>query len=104
MIDILNEDVIHPRQACPEPICRNPRTHKPAHISWFYRAMSGVRAVNGQIVKLEVVKTPSGFRTSRQAIHRFVQRLTNPQHLPTATRTRRHSIDAANQQLDAAGI
>jgi hypothetical protein len=107
VIDVFSEELIDLRRVCRESVFRNPNSNKPAHISSVYRhVLRGALAVNGDRVKLEVVKTPSGLRTSREAIQRFVERLTNP-GTSTAAPTpaaRRRAVAAANAELDAAGI
>jgi hypothetical protein len=107
MIDVLTEDLIDLRQVCREKPFRNARTGRPAHISSVYRhVMTGARAANGDRICLETVRTPSGLRTSREAIARFISALTDPD-LPTCTATpaaRRRQIDAACAELNSAGL
>jgi hypothetical protein len=79
MFDVLNEDLIDLRAACREKPFRHRKTGKPAHISSMYRhVMRGARAANGERVRLETVRTPSGLRTSREAVQRFIAALTDP--------------------------
>lgn len=105
MIDVLLEDLIDLRQACREKPFRNSRTGRPAHISSVYRhVMAGARAANGERIKLEVVRTPSGLRTSREAIGRFIATLTNaeaPAPARTTHRWRPHVEQACAELADA---
>jgi hypothetical protein len=105
MIDMLKEDLIVLRAACREKPFRHRRTGKPAHISSLYRhVMRGARAANGERIRLETVRTPSGLRTSREAIARFIQALTDPGlPLPTAAK-RRQAQEAAETELRRAGF
>jgi hypothetical protein len=108
-IDVLSEELVHLPQACREPAFRDPETRHPCHVSALYRYVQrGARAVNGQRVKLEVVKTPRGLATSRQAIQRFIERLSDPDangeiNAPT-TAARRRAEAAVDRELDEAGI
>jgi hypothetical protein len=107
MIDVFNEDLIDLRDACRAAPFRNARTGKPAHISSIYRhVLRGARAVDGQRIRLETVKVPGGLRTSRDAIARFIRRLTNPttSALAGASATRRRQIEIAERELREAGL
>src|SRR3954452_7840750 len=105
MIDPLIEDLIDLRQAGRQRPLRNSPTGRPCHISQAHRyVLHGARAVNGERVKLEVVKTPSGMRTSREAIVRFICRLTNPSAPIAAPQQRLRQIEAAEAELRAAGF
>jgi hypothetical protein len=101
VIDVFNEDLIDLRDACRSPAFRNPRTKKAAHVSQAYRWVShGARAADGNRVKLEVVRTPSGLRTSREAVVRFLQRLTCPASTaPEEQPARVRQIEAAVKEL-----
>lgn len=107
MIDVLTEEIIDFAQAAKIPVLRNRKSNKPCHIAQIYRyVQSGARAVNGERIKLEVVKHPSGMMTSVQAIGRFIERLTNPEippNKPTPSQ-RRRQIDVARQRLVACGM
>lgn len=107
MIDVFQEDLIDLRQACREPVFRNRLTKKPAHIASVYRyVMRGARAANGERIRLETVRTPRGMLTSREAIVRFIEALTNPDTpTPTPTSaTRRRQIEQAEKELAEAGM
>jgi hypothetical protein len=100
VIDALHDDLIDLRDACREKPFRHRRTGKPAHISSLYRhVMRGARASNGERIRLETVRTPSGLRTSREAIQRFISALTNPDLPPPTTASRRRQRDAAEHEL-----
>jgi Protein of unknown function (DUF1580) len=105
-IDIETETLIDLRAAATLPVFRN-RTGKSAHISSVYRfVMRGARAANGQRIRLETVRVPSGLRTSREAVQRFIAELTDPDHPIPAPRTaaRKRQIAAAENELVEAGF
>lgn len=107
MIDISTEQLIDLRRACREPIYRNPTSNKSAHISSVYRHVQhGARAISGERVRLEAIKTPSGLRTSREAIQRFIERLTDPAASGSGRSPahRRRAIEAAKTSLKLAGV
>ena|SRR5688500_2364988 len=107
MIDVFDEALIDLRDACREPPFRNARTGKPAHVSSVYRhVFRGARAVDGQRIRLEVVKTPSGLRTSREAITRLIAKLTNPTGSTpeTSPATRQRQVERAERELHEAGL
>ena len=108
MIDVFNEQLIDLRAACRLPAFRNPRTKRGAHVSQAYRWITrGARAVDGQRVRLEVIKTPSGMRTSREAIARFISKLSTPSPLtPEASLStrRRQQVECAVRELHEAGV
>ena len=109
MIDVLNETLLTPCQACREAPLKNPKSGRPCHPSAFYRYTThGAKAVNGERVKLETAKTPRGLVTSREAIQRFIDRLTNPGTedaghtlIPATTRRQQTAVD---RELAAIGI
>ena len=106
MIDLFREDLLDLRQACRLPPYLNPRTRRPPHLSAIYRHINhGARATNGERVRLEVVRTPSGLRTSREAVARFFEALTNrdPVTAP-APAARARQISRAESELSAAGF
>ena len=106
MIDIETEDLIDLRAACREPVFRQ-KTGKALHISGMYRhVLRGARDANGDRVKLETVRTPSGLRTSREAIGRFIAALTDPDSdIPTPVpAVRRKQIADAEAELAGAGF
>lgn len=106
MIDVINEALIDLTIASGEPALRNGRTGKSCSVSQVYRyAQGGARAVNGERVRLEVVKCPGGLRTSREAIARFIAALTDPDR-PVTTRTaatRRRESEKASRDLARSG-
>src|SRR4051812_46477396 len=108
MIDILSEDLIDLREACNERVFRNGRTGKAAHFSSIYRhALRGARAANGDRVQLETVRCPGGLRTSREAIQRFIEALTNPDKTSIGSRgsaRHQHSLQRAERELAASGL
>jgi hypothetical protein len=68
VIDVLNESLISPRELAKHPVFRNSINGKPAHVAAVYRAFHrGSRSVNGEYIRLDFVKCPSGLR-SEQAV------------------------------------
>lgn len=108
-IDTSTETLLDPRAAAADPVFRNARTGKPAALSKVYRAfLNGCRAADGQRVRLEFIRVPGGVRTSREAISRFVQALSDPDTAPSnVMRTparRAKPIESAERELKAAGM
>jgi hypothetical protein len=106
MIDVEAEALIDLRDAAKHPAFRQ-RNGKSAHFSSVYRWISrGARARNGARVILETVKLPIGLRTSREAIGRFLNALSNPcDPMPAPTSTaRRRLIEQAEKELTEAGM
>jgi hypothetical protein len=66
--------------------------------------MRGARAANGERVRLETILTPSGRRTSREAIARFIALLTNPDGRVPAAGARAKQVAAAEAELVASGF
>lgn len=107
MIDVEAEQLIPLAEARSHPALRNPRTGKPANPSTVFRhAIHGAKAVNGERIRLETVKLPSGLVTSSEAIVRFISRLTDPEgDIPTPTpKQRQRELAAASAELEAAGM
>jgi hypothetical protein len=112
VIDVIHEDLLSLNEACREKVFRNSATGKPIHFSQLYRyVLNGTRAASGARVKLEAVKTPGGLRTSREAIQRFIESLTNADpHAGSAPPPARSSlrrdkaIERAERELEAAGL
>jgi len=109
MIDVATETLLSFVQAAREPTFRDPKTGTPCHVSAVYRyATQGARAVNGARIRLETVKTPRGLMTSREAIQRLVERLTNPdaggECAAPARAARQREAARVDAELDAAGI
>jgi hypothetical protein len=104
-IDIFNESLLtfNEARALPVFLVRGRR----ASLNKMYRlAQIGSKNTNGERVRLETVQTPSGIRTSREAIERFIARLTNPDiDIPTPPPARRkEQIDNAVADLEAQGF
>lgn len=107
MIDILTEDLIDLRQACRLAVFKNAKTGRPAHIASMYRhVMRGARGAGGERVRLETVRTPSGLKTSTQAVQRFIAALTDPDADIPAPRSsqRQRELDQADAVLASAGM
>jgi hypothetical protein len=105
MIDIFVEDLMTFGAACREKVFCNPKTGKPAHISSIYRyALRGGRSSDGSRVQLETIKTPSGLRTSKQAIHRFVAAMSGSTAVETMSNDRTREIGQAESDLREDGF
>jgi len=107
MLDFETEELLDLATACREKCFRNPKTGKPCHIASMFRHVNrGAKAANGEKIRLETIRTPSGVRTSREAIRRFITALTNPDEplSPPRTAARRQQIAAAEIELQAAGF
>lgn len=106
-IDVIHETLVPLTNAGAHQFFRHPKTGKPAHKSKMFRLVQrGARAINGDRIRLEVIKSPCGFQTSLESIQRFAEALTDPDRpATTPTRgTRRKQIDAAERELSAAGF
>src|SRR5690348_16651826 len=106
MIDVNCEQLISPREATRHPVFQNAKG-RPGSLATVYRAINpGARSMTGERVRLETIKVPSGLRTSREAIARFIARLSDP-NTPSVIATavsRRRQAAAVDAALDAAGI
>ena len=107
MIDVLTEELIDFRQAAKTPPFRNSKTGKPCHIACLYRyVMLAAAHPTGNASGLKPFGHPSGQRTSREAIVRFIAALTSPDTpvpVPTSA-TRRRQIEQAEKELADAGM
>lgn len=106
MIDVNCEELISPREATRHPVFRNAQG-RPGSLAAVYRAFNpGARSVAGERIRLETIKAPSGVRTSREAIARFVERLSDPEPALKTISPNTHRLEAARADaaLDAAGI
>ncbi len=108
MIDVINSELLDAKEIAKlPPFVRN---GKAASRGTIYRILQrGARAINGKLIKLECVKTPSGIKTSREAVAEFVQRLTDPAVAPgtpraATPRQRAKRVEKAEAELSAAGI
>jgi hypothetical protein len=105
MIDIYVEDLIDLHNACHQTVFRHPKTGRPAHISSIYRyILRGGKAANGTRVRLEVIKAPSGLRTSKQAIQRFIAAMSNQEISVEPSPSRQKEIADAESELRSAGF
>ena len=107
MIDPFLEELIEPAEACRLRVFAHARTKRPLHLSGFYRYVTrGARGINGARVRLEVVKTPRGLRTSREAVARFISALTNPDTCVASapSSVRKREIEQAEVELREAGF
>lgn len=101
MIDPTTEDLMTLARAAKEPQFR--RDGKTPHLStvWRYAQCGAGR----NKTRLETIRTPSGMKTSREAIGRFIAALNDPGAVPVTSSPRRQAATAAaDRELDAAGI
>jgi hypothetical protein len=108
-IDISTENIIDLRDTAKMPVFRNARSGKAAHMSQLYRwtTGSGARAADGTRVRLATIRTPSGLRTSVEAVERFIHALTEGDGEPMSVRTsrqRQRAAEQAKRELAASGI
>jgi len=107
MIDPLTEALIDLKAACRLAPFRG-RDGRPCHIASMYRMLlRGAKGHDGQRVKLEVIRVPSGQRTSLEAVTRFVAALSGADAPPAnnrTTRRRQADISRAEAELAASGI
>lgn len=106
-IDVLAESLIDLPTAAREPALRNARTGRPCHLAQIYRYIQvGARSVTGERIRLPVVKTPSGLRTSREAVARWINELSDADRPapPIRTRARQAQQDRAERELADAGF
>lgn len=71
--------------------------------------LNGIRVTSGCRVKLEAVKLPGGWRTSREAVSRFLAALTDGHQqpavpLPSSPRRRSRSAEEADRKLREMGF
>ena len=100
MIDLNAEEPLTLREAARLPFLK--RNGRAPHFSQLYRwAKHGLRGI-----KLETATLPAGMVTTREAVLRFIQRLTNPLANPeTRTPTQRQrAIERVDRELREAGI
>ena len=93
---------------------RSSRTGRDLHVSALHRwARSGVDSVNGARVRLETLRLNGRLFTSREAMARFLARVSGAADVAgdhdvvrssAAASKRRRSQLAAERELDAAGI
>jgi hypothetical protein len=110
MCDILNETIVSIREGAA--LYPGRRHGKKLNFSTLWRwIINGIRAADGQVVRLEAVRLGARWVTSREAIARFSARLTPPTtettgsagNLRTPSQRQRES-QAAAQELEKIGI
>jgi hypothetical protein len=104
--DVFNETVVSFSQATGR--LPRSRTGKSIHISALYRwVQRGLRAYDGQVVRLETIKIGGTTCTSLEAMQRFFERLSRPTPIvapPMRTnRQRMLAVRRANEELERAG-
>jgi hypothetical protein len=86
------------------------RRGRPATLSCLLRwVLSGTKAPDGRIVKLEALRLGARWVTSREAIQRFAEALTprldaGPAPTPRSPGRRRRASERAAAELERAGI
>lgn len=106
-IDPLSEDLISFSTAARIPPAR--RRGRPCHVSTIHRwARHGCRSATGEIVRLESIRAGGCLATSRQAMRRFFQRLTDstqPQaEAPRTVAERQRAAAKAEAELLREGV
>jgi len=99
MIDLTQEELV-PIRNVPKHLPPRP-TGKRVHISAVYRWL--LRGIRG--IRLESLKIGGTTYTSKEALQRFADRLSNTSHAPdttpATTLTRKRQIDRAARQVEA---
>jgi hypothetical protein len=75
MIDIFEETPLSITQAC-QLLPEGSKGKKPSFVTVYRWILSGVKTPDGQLVKLEAVRLGGKWLTSREALQRFMDRLT----------------------------
>jgi hypothetical protein len=108
MIDLRTEELITLGQGTK--LLPPARGGKKTHVSTLFRwILDGAKAPDGSIVRLEAVRLPRGWMTSRAAIERFIHALTpdlsgarpKPPRSPAA---RQRALKRADRELARLGI
>lgn len=107
MIDIFSESPLSINEAC-QLLPRGRNSSRP-HFATVYRwILDGVKAPDGQLVKLEAVRVGSKWVTSKEALARFIAALTptgDASPLPVRSPAkRRHADEKAAEALEAKGV
>jgi hypothetical protein len=108
MLDITSESTLTLTAACRllPPGRNGARPQLSTLLRWILR---GCRTADGQFVRLEACRLGSKWITSREALQRFVERLTPPLDrapgpVPRSPAQRQRASERAGKQLDAAGV
>jgi hypothetical protein len=104
---MLGEDLLAAHEACATPGLRNDKSGEPLSAKRFYGLLkTGARSVTGETIVLESIRTAGGLRTSRQAIERFIAKLSGAKSIsrPTRRATRQRQVDVAMRELEAVGM
>jgi hypothetical protein len=108
MIDLSTETTLSLKQAAH--ISPTGRKGRPTHLSTVWRwILTGAKAPDGTLVRLEAVRLGGRWVTSREALQRFAERLTPrldtpapPQ--PRTVRARERASRRAEKELEKIGI
>jgi hypothetical protein len=110
MVDVFNEQLLSLAQVAK--LLPPGRQGRPVNFSTIYRwIFTGVRAPDGERVKLEAIRLGGRYLVSREAIERFIERLsthdvevsTPPQPARTPTALER-AVARADRSLEREGI
>jgi hypothetical protein len=105
---IEDEPLITLDKARHHPLLRNEHTGRPCNLSKIYRlVLNGARARTGTRIKLPVIKTTGGLRTSDPRIRQFIRALNDPAGNAAsaiAAARRVDEISAADRTLTADGF
>ncbi|MGC4033633.1 MAG: hypothetical protein QM754_18260 [Tepidisphaeraceae bacterium] len=103
MIDLEHEKLIDLEEAGKHPFLRDAITGKAAHVSKVYRGIkAGFKGRDGQRHKLEAIVTPTGQRTTNEAILRLAASMNAEK--PAVSKSKAARQAAANKTLKAAGV
>jgi hypothetical protein len=84
------------------------RAGRPVHSATLCRwILRGARSPDGSVVRLEAVRRPAGWLTSKQAVQRFLDRLTprlDSEEFPTDRICRTDAASRADHELIRAGF
>lgn len=108
MIDTTTEKLIPLAEACKlvPPARQGRKTHLPTLLRWILR---GTRNPAGETVRLEAIRLGNRWMTSREALQRFVERLTPAtdtplQSVPRTATARQRASERAAAELEKIGI
>jgi len=102
MPEIANEQLITLSQAAK--LMPSRRRGKPVHTTTVWRWYRYGVCRGGERVFLEAVELPSGVATSKEALTRFIRRLTDLSHGDRRTNSAKVTNPTVKQQLDEKGL
>ncbi len=108
MIDLSHESPIRLTEAAR--IIGTGRRGRPTNVSTILRwILTGQRGPDGQRIRLEGIRIGGAWRTTREAIQRYAERLTpnlstDPAPTPRTAHQRQRAADRAARELERLGI